>query len=68
MKINKSEIKENKITFTPENWTDLYNLSNLVEKNDFVYSITSRRVRKSNKIGREGDKGERIKDDSTRAK
>jgi len=61
MKIDKKEAKDNKLSFTPENWTDLYLLSNLVETEDHVYSLTSRRVRKSDKVGREGDKGERIK-------
>lgn len=61
MKFDRKKIKDNKISFTPENWTDLYQLSNLVEKDDLVYALTSRRVRKGDKTGREGDKGERIK-------
>ena len=59
MKIDSKEFKDNKISFTAENWTDLYQLTNLVEKDDFVYSITSRRIRKGDRTGREGDKGER---------
>lgn len=62
MRINKKEIKENKISFTPENLTDLFILSNLIEPNDKAFAHTKRRVRINDKDGRrEGDKGERIK-------
>ena len=61
MKIDKKEIKHNALLITPENLTDLYILSQLIEENDQVYGNTTRRVRTPGKDSREGDKGERIK-------
>jgi protein pelota len=43
-----------------ENLTDLYILSNLIEKGDIASAKTTRRIRRSGTEGREGDKGERI--------
>ena len=61
MKIDKKDIKHNVLLITPENLTDLYILSQIIETNDQVYGFTTRRVRTPGKESREGDKGERIK-------
>ena len=61
MKVDKSDLKHNKLVITPENLTDLYLISQLIDKNDKVFGSTTRRVRTPGKDSREGDKGERIK-------
>ena len=61
MKINKQDLKHNTVLITPENLTDLYLISQVIEVNDQVYGQTTRRVRTPGKESREGDKGERVK-------
>lgn len=61
MKIDKKDLKHNILGITPENLTDLYILSQIINEKDQLYSFTTRRVRTPGKESREGDKGERIK-------
>lgn len=61
MRVEKKDPKHQTYTYRPENLTDLYILSQLVEKGDVASALTSRRVRSSGREGREGDKGERVK-------
>lgn len=61
MKINKKDLKHNILLITPENLTDLYIVSQIINEKDQVYAFTTRRVRTPGKESREGDKGERIK-------
>ena len=61
MKINKKDMKHNVLVITPENLTDLYIVSQLIEENDQVFGNTTRRVRSPGHESRDGDKGQRIK-------
>ena len=61
MKIDKKDLKHNILLITPENLTDLYIVSQIINEKDQVYAFTTRRVRTPGKESREGDKGERIK-------
>jgi protein pelota len=56
----KRDIKHGVIKLVPENPTDLYVLSNLLEENDQVYAKTSRRVRRSGSESRSGEKSDRV--------
>jgi protein pelota len=61
LKIDKSDLKHNNLLFTPENLTDLYIISQIIEFNDHVFGNTTRRIRSSGKDSREGDKGEKVR-------
>ena len=61
MKIDKKDLKHNILLITPENLTDLYIVSQIINEKDQVYAFSTRRVRTPGKESREGDKGERIK-------
>lgn len=54
-------MKHNILLITPENLTDLYIISQIIDEHDQVYGQTTRRVRTPGKESREGDKGQRIK-------
>ena len=56
MRILKRDLKHGVLELVPENPTDLYVLSNLLDENDQVHAKTSRRVRRSGSESRSGEK------------
>ena len=60
MKILQENYKKNLKKLQPENFTDLYFLSKIIEPGDVLTASTHRRVRKKGTRGREGDKGEKV--------
>lgn len=60
MRVLKTDMKNNMVVLRPENPTDLYVLSNIINIGDQIISKTSRRVRRVGSEGRSGDESQRI--------